>query len=167
MTERELADAERSGATRAPMDSDVDLHMPAVEAELRPSPWPVLSAISAGGVVGALSRYLVAQAWPHQSGGFPWSTFVVNVTGCFLIGVLMVVITEVVTGMPLLRPFAGVGLLGGYTTFSTYVVDIQRAAGAGAAWVALSYLALTLVCALLAVAAGTALTRAAVKGARR
>ncbi|MFI5891323.1 fluoride efflux transporter FluC [Actinoplanes sp. NPDC051513] len=167
MTERDLADAERSGATRAPMDSDVDLHVPAVEAELRPSPWPVLAAISAGGVVGALSRYLVAQAWPHHPGGFPWSTFAVNVTGCLLIGVLMVIVTDVVTSRPLLRPFAGVGILGGYTTFSTYVVDIQRAAGDGAAWVALSYLALTLVGALFAVWAGTALTRAAVKGARR
>ncbi|WP_433382362.1 fluoride efflux transporter FluC [Actinoplanes sp. CA-142083] len=160
-------DVERAGATRAPMDSDVDLHMPAVEAELRPSPWPVLSSISAGSVVGALSRYFVAQAWPHPAGGFPWSTFVINVTGCFLIGILMVIVTDVVTGKPLLRPFAGVGILGGYTTFSTYVVDIQRAAGEGAAWVALSYLALTLVCALLAVGAGTALTRAAVRGARR
>jgi CrcB protein len=89
------------------------------------------------------------------------------VTGCLLIGILMVFVTDVVQGKPLLRPFVGVGLLGGYTTFSTYVVDIQRAAGEGAAWVALSYLALTLVCALLAVWAGTALTRAAVKGARR
>jgi CrcB protein len=160
-------DVERLGAIKAPMDSDVDLHMPAVEAELRPSPWPVLGAISAGGVVGALSRYFVAQAWPHPPDGFPWSTFVINVTGCLLIGVLMVFVTEVVTGKPLLRPFVGVGILGGYTTFSTYVVDIQRAAGEGAAWVALSYLALTLVFALLAVWAGTTLTRAAVKAARR
>jgi CrcB protein len=114
-----------------------------------------------------LSRSFVAQAWPHPPAGFPWSTFVVNVTGCLLIGVLMVIVTDVVTTRPLLRPFVGVGVLGGYTTFSTYVVDIQRAAGAGAAWVALAYLALTLVFALVAVWAGTALTRAAVKAARR
>lgn len=143
-----------------PMDSDVDLHVPAMRSELHVS---VLAAISAGGVAGALARYGLATAWPHPPDGFPWSTFVINVTGCFLIGVLMVIVTEVVTHKPLLRPFLGVGVLGGYTTFSTYVVDIQRAAGEGAALVALSYLALTLVGALLAVYAGTVLTRAAVR----
>lgn len=151
----------------APVDCDVDLHVPAERAELRPSPWPVLGAISAGGVVGALARYAVATAWPHPPAGFPWATFVINVSGCLLIGVLMVFVTEVVTGRPLLRPFLGVGVLGGYTTFSTYVVDIQRAAREGAALVALAYLALTLVAALLAVWAGTTLTRAALRGARR
>jgi CrcB protein len=144
----------------APVDSDVDLHVPAMRSELHVS---VLAAISAGGVAGALARYGLATAWPHPPHGFPWSTFVINVTGCFLIGAFMVIVTEVVTRKRLLRPFLGVGVLGGYTTFSTYVVDIQRAAGEGAALVALGYLALTLVGALLAVYAGTVLTRAAVR----
>ena len=144
----------------APVDPDVDLHVPAMRSQLHAS---VLATVSAGGVVGALARYALATAWPHPPRGFPWSTFVVNVTGCFLIGVLMVVVTEVVTHKPLLRPFLGVGVLGGYTTFSTYVVDIQRAAGEGAASMALGYLALTLVGALLAVYAGAVLTRVAVR----
>ncbi|MCU7726597.1 CrcB family protein [Actinoplanes sp. KI2] len=131
-----------------------------MRAELHAS---VLAAVSAGGVVGALARYGLATAWPHPPDGFPWSTFVINVTGCFLIGVLMVIVTEVVTHKPLVRPFLGVGVLGGYTTFSTYVVDIQRAAGEGAALVALGYLALTLIGALLAVYTGTVLTRLAVR----
>ncbi|MFF5288229.1 fluoride efflux transporter FluC [Paractinoplanes globisporus] len=150
-----------------PVDPDVDLHVPSERAELRPSPIPVLSAISAGGVLGALARYGLSAAWPHPADGFPWATFVINVTGCLLIGVLMVIVTEVATGRPLLRPFAGVGVLGGYTTFSTYVVDVQRAAGAGAPWVALAYLSLTLVTALPAVWCGTAVTRAAVGRRRR
>jgi len=75
----------------------------------------------------------------------------------------MVIVTEVVTHRPLLRPFLGVGVLGGYTTFSTYVVDIQHTAGSGAALTALGYLALTLIGALLAVYTGTVLTRAAVR----
>ncbi|WP_433220251.1 fluoride efflux transporter FluC [Dactylosporangium sp. CS-047395] len=149
------------------MDPDVDLHVPAQRAELRPSPWPVLGAISAGGAIGALSRYGVALAWPHAPGGFPWSTFVINVTGCLLIGALMVVVTEVVTGRPLLRPFAGVGILGGYTTFSTYVVDVHQTAVAGAPWTALGYLAATLVGALLAVWTGSALTSAVVRRVAR
>ncbi|WP_433061926.1 fluoride efflux transporter FluC [Dactylosporangium sp. CS-033363] len=149
------------------VDPDVDLHVPAQRAELRPSPWPVLGAISAGGVIGALSRYGVARAWPHAPGGFPWSTLVINVTGCLLIGALMVVVTEVATGRPLLRPFAGVGILGGYTTFSTYVVDVHRTASAGAPWTALGYLAATLVGALLAVWTGSALTSALVRRVAR
>ncbi|WP_426512445.1 fluoride efflux transporter FluC [Dactylosporangium sp. McL0621] len=148
------------------MDPDVDLHVPAQRAELRPSPWPVLGAISAGGVCGALARYGVAQAWPHARGGFPWSTLVVNVTGCLLIGVLMVIVTEVATERRLLRPFAGVGVLGGYTTFSTYAVDIHQTASAGSPWAALGYLAATLVGAVLAVWAGTALAEAVVRRAR-
>ncbi|MFI5914266.1 fluoride efflux transporter FluC [Dactylosporangium sp. NPDC051541] len=148
------------------MDPDVDLHVPAQRAELRRHPAPVLLAIAAGGVCGALARYGVAQAWPHTRGGFPWSTLVINVTGCFLIGVLMVIVTEVATERRLLRPFAGVGVLGGYTTFSTYAVDIHQTAAAGAPLTALAYLAVTAVGALLAVWAGSALTHRIVRGRR-
>ena len=57
--------------------------------------------------------------------------FLVNVTGALLIGVLMVVVTDVVTGRPLLRPFLGVGLLGGWTTFSTYALEARDLLAAG------------------------------------
>jgi fluoride exporter len=140
----------------APMDADVDLHVPADKSELKPSPGPVLGAISAGGVLGALARDGLATAWPHAASGFAWSTFVINVTGCLLIGVLMVIVTEVLPHRRLVRPFLGVGVLGGYTTFSTYIVDIHKAAAAGAPWVALAYLASTLIAAILAVWAGSA-----------
>ncbi|TQS42882.1 fluoride efflux transporter FluC [Cryptosporangium phraense] len=138
-----------------PTDADVDLAIP---AQRRERLWPVLAAVSAGGVLGALARYGITAAWPHGPDGFAWSTFVVNVSGCFLIGVLMVVVTEVYPQRKLLRPFLGVGFLGGYTTFSTYVVDAGRNATAGASAVGLAYLAVTLVGALLAVWAGSALT---------
>jgi CrcB protein len=142
-----------------PMDPDVDLRAPRQRAEVRPSPLPVLAVISAGGVLGALARYAISTAWPHAVGGFPWSTWFVNVSGCFLIGVLMVLIAEVWAGRRLVRPFLGVGVLGGYTTFSTSVVDVEQAAVHGAAGTALLYLVATLAGALLAVwvaAAGTA-----------
>jgi CrcB protein len=121
-----------------------------------------VAVIAVGGSLGALGRWAVAEALPHAAGRFPWDTFLTNVSGCFLIGVLMVLVTEVVTHKPLLRPFLGVGVLGGYTTFSTYIVDTQRAAAEGAPLVALGYLALTLLAALLSVYTGTVLTRAAV-----
>jgi len=138
-----------------PVDADVDLHVPAQRTELSPSAAPVLAAISAGGVCGALARYGLAAAWPHPPGGFAWATLVTNVSGSFLIGVLMVIVTEVVAHRRLVRPFLGVGVLGGYTTFSTSVVDVHRAASAGHAAAALAYLAATLVGAMLAVWAGT------------
>ena len=143
----------------APMDSDVDLHVDAPAPRLL----PVLGAISAGGVLGALARDGVATAWPHATSGFAWSTFVINVTGCLLIGVLMVIVTDVLPHRRLVRPFLGVGVLGGYTTFSTYIVDIHKAASAGAPWVALGYLASTLIAAVLAVWAGTAVTTLSVR----
>ncbi len=125
-------------------------------------PWPVLGVVAAGGAVGAVARYGIGVAFPTGPAGFPWATFGVNVSGCLLIGVLMVLVAEVWPSRRLLRPFLGTGLLGGYTTFSTYAVDIQHLLAGGAARTALAYLAGTLLAALVAVYAGAAGTRAAV-----
>lgn len=124
---------------------------------------PVVAAVSAGGVLGALARYAISVAWPHHAGGFPWSTWTVNVSGSFLIGILMVLITARFPAQRLLRPFFGVGVLGGFTTFSTAMVDVQQTAAAGAPGVALLYLGATLIAALVAVWAGTELTTAALR----
>ena len=142
-----------------PTDPDVDLRVPVQRRELTGARLAVLGAIAAGSVLGALGRYGLAVAWPHRPGRFPWATFVTNVSGCLLIGVLMVLITEVWAAHRLLRPFLGVGVLGGYTTFSTYTVDVQQLVAAGAPATGLLYLAGTLIAALLAVYAGLALTR--------
>ncbi|GAA3955618.1 fluoride efflux transporter FluC [Actinoplanes auranticolor] len=122
-------------------------------------PLPVLAAISAGGVLGALSRYGIGVAWPHDPRGFGWSTWIVNVSGCLLIGILMVLVTRLRPEQRLVRPFWGVGVLGGYTTFSTASVDVLRAAPG----TALLYLGVTLIGALLAVWAGTAATEAVLR----
>jgi len=144
-----------------PVDPDVDLHIPKQRYELRRAPWAILGAISAGGVLGAWARYGIAVAMPHQAGQFPLATFLTNVAGCFAIGVLMVVITEVWTAHRLLRPFLGTGVLGGFTTFSTYTVDIQRLVAAGEPRTGLIYLVATLSAALTAVYLGITLTRLA------
>jgi CrcB protein len=115
--------------------------------------------IAVGGAAGATARYLVGLGWPSPPGGFPLSTLVINVVGCALIGILMVLVTDVLTQQRLLRPFLGTGVLGGFTTFSTYVVDIQRLVTAGHAVTALLYLATTIVGALLAVRATVTATR--------
>ncbi|SCG42403.1 FluC/FEX family fluoride channel [Micromonospora coxensis] len=138
------------------VDPDVDLRVPADRAELGARPAAVLGAIAVGGVLGALARAGLQAALPHSPTGFPWATFAVNVTGCLLIGALTAVLDRRRVP-PLTRPFLGVGVLGGFTTFSAYVVDVHAALAAGAPVTALAYLAATLVAGLLAVLAGDAL----------
>lgn len=135
-------------------------------AEPGPLPWAVLAVIAAGGVIGALGRHGISVAFPHSPQTFGWATFVINVSGCLLIGALMVVITEIRRTHALVRPFLGVGVLGGFTTFSAYVLDIQRALEAGALRIGLIYLVATMLCALAATFAGIRLTRV-LAGARR
>ncbi|WP_062443110.1 fluoride efflux transporter FluC [Herbidospora daliensis] len=126
-------------------------------------PVRTLVAISAGGVAGSLVRYGLGVLFPSAP-GFPWTTLFINVTGCLLIGVLMVAITEIWAAPAWVRPLLGVGVLGGYTTFSTYIADIGLLVAGGAPRSALVYLVVTPLLALAAVWAGTAATRA---GARR
>ncbi|MDL4812989.1 fluoride efflux transporter FluC [Actinomadura opuntiae] len=153
--------------TGRPVDPDIDLSVPRQRFELRRAPWTTLAAIAAGGILGALARYGVTEALPYRPGEFPWPVFCINVSGCLLIGALMVLITEVWRVHRLVRPFLGVGVLGGYTTFSTHIVDFQKALSAGAPGVGLSYLGGTLVAALAAMFAGVRLTRLAVRARRK
>ncbi|MEU2034075.1 fluoride efflux transporter CrcB [Nocardia amamiensis] len=127
----------------------------------------VLLVVAAGGALGALARYGLAQGLPAHPGHFPIATFVTNVSGCFLIGILMVAVTEIWAAHRLLRPFLGVGVLGGFTTFSTYANEIRGLLAPGTVVVALAYAAGTLICALLATAAAMWLTRAGYERARR
>lgn len=143
-----------------PVDPDVDLHRAEQRRELRRSGLTVLAVIAVGGAIGACSRYGVGLALPHASNGWPWSTLLINASGCLLIGVLMVLIMEVWPGQRLIRPFLGVGVLGGYTTFSTYAVEAQQLIQAGRPGLALAYMAVTVVAALVAVQVGVGLTRA-------
>jgi CrcB protein len=148
-------------------DPDVDLDDPSQHGELSAHPVLVLSAISVGGVVGALARYWIALAVPHSSTGFPVSTLIINVAGSLLIGVLMVLLGHARDPHLLVRPFFGVGILGGFTTFSTYAVDAHQLILHHEAGLAILYLLSTLVLGLAAVAVGAVLARGAVRGLRR
>jgi CrcB protein len=121
--------------------------------------WGIIGVVAAGGVLGALARYGLGLAFPYPAGGFPWATFAVNVSGCLLIGALLVLVTEAFRAPRLVRPFLGTGVLGGYTTFSTAMVDTIRLLDRGAVVVGLLYLFGTLLAALLAVYSGATLTR--------
>ncbi|WP_231515363.1 fluoride efflux transporter FluC [Herbidospora cretacea] len=118
--------------------------------------------IAAGGVAGSLLRYGLGVLFPSAP-GFPWTTLFINVTGCLLIGVLMVAVTEIWAAPSWVRSLLGVGVLGGYTTFSTYVADIGLLVTGDAPRAALVYLVVTPLLALAAVWAGTAATRAAAR----
>ncbi|MFH8368846.1 fluoride efflux transporter CrcB [Streptomyces sp. NPDC018031] len=123
-------------------------------------------AVAVGGGIGTAARYGALLLRPDPPGAFPWTVLTVNAVGCAAIGVLLVLVTETGTAHPLLRPFLGTGVLGGFTTFSTYAVDIERLTRAGRAGTGLAYLAATVVAALTAVWLAAAVTRRAVAGRR-
>ncbi|MEV6166946.1 fluoride efflux transporter CrcB [Streptomyces sp. NPDC051954] len=124
---------------------------------------PVVAVIALGGAIGAVARYAVSLWLPAHSGAFPWATFWTNVVGCAVIGVFMVVITDIWAAHRLVRPFFGTGVLGGFTTFSTYAVDIQKLVDTGHPSTALAYLAATLLAALTAVWLAATATRRVLK----
>ncbi len=129
---------------------------PAAPSPYRPS---VIAAVAVGGVAGAEARYVLAVAFPQTPGDWPWTTFWINVTGCVLIGVLLTVLSELTSPHPLLRPLLGVGVLGGYTTFSTWSVEAVGLVAAGHPGVASAYVVVTPVAAVLACALGIVATR--------
>ncbi|MGW6933037.1 fluoride efflux transporter FluC [Lentzea sp. NPDC054927] len=117
-----------------PPDPDVDLHVP---AQRREPGTAFVALVSLGGGLGGVARYGLSSFVPGA-----WGLFVINVLGSFFIGVLMGVVPR-----PLVRAFFGVGLLGGFTTFSSYALS----------WSV--FLLLTPVCAVAAAFLGLRVTR--------
>jgi fluoride exporter len=115
-----------------------------------------------GGALGALARWALAEALPHSPGAWPWSTLLVNLIGCLLIGILLAVLLARFPNSPWLRPFLAVGVLGGFTTYSTFAVDVVRLTGAGHAGVAVGYVLVSVLGGVAAVLAGLLVTRAAI-----
>ena len=124
-------------------------------------PAATLAVIALGGAIGAVARYGLASAFPAPPAGFPCATLAINVTGCLLIGVVNAFIAR-----DRVRSFLGPGVLGGFTTFSTYIVGMQSELAAGRPRMALIYGAATAAAALAAAWAGTR-AGAAVAGAVR
>ena len=119
----------------------------------------VLGVIAFGGGLGSVTRYLVSTALPVRPGHFPWATFLVNLSGCFALGLLMVFVVEIWPPRRYLRPFLGVGVLGGFTTFSTFAVEIRGLAAGGVRALADAYALNSLVGGLAAVWCGITLAR--------
>jgi CrcB protein len=119
-----------------------------------------LLLVAAGGALGSVARYGVGKAFgPQLTATVPWQTFFVNATGAFIIGLLLVASARL--GWPgWWRPFLAVGILGGYTTFSTFALETVELAMRGSWGVAAAYSLGSLAVGLGAAAAGIFLGRA-------
>ncbi len=120
----------------------------------------LLFLATAGGAIGAGARYLVNVGVARWLGGaFPWSTLIVNVVGCGLMGVLYWCFIKLWPEQEAMRIFLATGILGGFTTFSAYALDfwvlLERDAPAAAAL----YLVGTVITAALAFIGGLALAK--------
>ncbi|KAA0970857.1 fluoride efflux transporter CrcB [Aureimonas fodinaquatilis] len=116
--------------------------------------------VAVGGAAGSVLRYGVGVLAGRWLGfGFPFGTLFVNVTGSFLMGVLVEVLARRAGVSNELRLLLATGLLGGYTTFSSFSLDVAFLWERGQAAAALLYISCTLIAGLLSMAAGIWLVR--------
>jgi CrcB protein len=120
----------------------------------------ILAAIAAGGALGGGTRYLLEQAVPTGRDGAPWATFAINVSGSLALAVLLVFVLQVWPPTRYVRPFAAIGCLGAYTTFSTWMVETAELVAHSRPGVAAGYLAGSVMAGLAAVSFGLVLGRA-------
>lgn len=121
----------------------------------------ILLAVGVGGGIGALIRYFVAgaiqsAAWP----GYPWGIFVVNITGGFVMGLIVELSALKISLTPEMRAFLTTGILGGYTTFSTFSLDSVLLIERGQYGTAAIYVVGSTLLSILALFAGLWLVRA-------
>jgi fluoride exporter len=116
-----------------------------------------------GGAVGAAARWGVGTALPWTPGTWPWATFTVNLLGCFLMGVLLAVLAARRPEASWPRPFLGVGVLGGFTTYSAFAVEVVQAVEQRAVLLAAGYVVASVVVGVLAVVAGALAGRTAAR----
>ena len=120
---------------------------------------PPYLLVMTGGALGAGARYGVARAIGGASGEWPTATLVVNIAGGFLMGLLAAAIGRSFAAEPH-RLLLGVGVLGGFTTFSAFSLETVGLLGAGRTGPALAYVAASVVGSLVALALGQAAGRA-------
>jgi CrcB protein len=121
---------------------------------------PTVLAVGIGGIIGANLRWQVgewvADRWATP---FPWGTLLINLTGSFVIGLYLTLVTERFAGRPMTRLFFATGVLGAYTTFSTFAYEMVRLLQHGHLLTAATYVAASLTLGLAACLAGIAIAR--------
>ena len=121
----------------------------------------LLLAIAAGGAIGAVARHLVnVQALAWFGAGFPWGTLTVNIVGSFLMGVFVESSALMWSPGPALRAMLTVGILGAFTTFSTFSLDVAVLYERGQLGLAAAYIVASVVLSIGGLFAGLALVRA-------
>jgi CrcB protein len=122
----------------------------------------IILAVAAASALGGLARYLAGGFLANRSSsGFPWETFIVNITGAFVLGFLFTLFSDRLVVAPWFRTALLVGFLGSYTTFSTWTLESYRLIEDGAHAYALANLLGSLAAGVLATYAGVVLGRAA------
>ncbi|MEM7226618.1 MAG: fluoride efflux transporter CrcB [Pseudomonadota bacterium] len=120
----------------------------------------LLLAVAAGGALGAVGRYLVASQIGHWLGtGFPYGTLTVNVVGSFVMGALIEVMAIAWSPSPELRAFLVVGVLGAFTTFSTFSLDVMLLVERHQTWASFLYVIASVCLSVGGLFAGLRLTR--------
>jgi CrcB protein len=117
--------------------------------------------IALGGALGSVARYMVGSSVSNRLGiRFPFGTLIINISACLIIGVSLEILNRHTDFNPALRYLIPIGFIGAYSTFSTFEWEIFSNLNSGAFWVAILYVASSLVLGLVAVALGAALGRA-------
>jgi len=121
-----------------------------------------LLLVAVGGGVGSVTRYLVSNLLAARWGSeFPYGTLIVNVIGCFIIGIFMTLITERIMVNPYWRLLITVGFLGGLTTFSSFSYETLKLVGDGNIYYAIYNIGFNLLVGLVATWAGISVARLA------
>lgn len=128
--------------------------------------FPLLATlnVAAGGAIGAASRYQLGRAVTHWMGAgmaFPWATLAVNVLGCFAMGLLFGWLARSGGGSEATRLFVGVGLIGGFTTFSAFSLEMLQLIQRGSAGLAVTYAGISVAAGLGALYLGLMIMRTA------
>jgi len=133
----------------------------AASAPVARSPFTPLtvSAIFIGGALGTLARFLLDTAHPVSAGHFPLTTLVINLSGSAAIGLLIPVLEPLHQRAPWARPLLVIGVLGGWTTYSTLAVDSVQLAHHGHLGLMVGYLAATVIGGIVAVVLAENLAR--------
>jgi fluoride exporter len=127
----------------------------------------ILAAIAAGGALRTPAHSLTAKSVPTSQGSFPWGTFWINLSGSLALGLLLAFVLERWPPSRFVRPFAAVGFLGAYTTFSTFGVETTLLISAGHVVIAFTYVLGSLAGGLATVYLGISVGRFCSGGERR
>ena len=121
----------------------------------------MIIAVAVGGALGSVARYILSGFTTDiVSSSFPWGTLSVNVLGSFLMGAVVTYMALVWNPSAEMRAFLTVGLLGGFTTFSLFSLDIINLWERGASMAAMGYIIASIIVSLLAIILGIMIVKA-------